>query len=51
MGGKTLKFPARQKYHAPKPEEVTIVKEAPKEEDVKSLMELWQNKKKEEKKA
>ncbi|MDO8555929.1 MAG: hypothetical protein Q7R96_02025 [Nanoarchaeota archaeon] len=46
MGGKTLKFPARQKYHAPKPEEITIIKETPKAEDVKSLLELWQNNKK-----
>ncbi|HLD12347.1 MAG TPA: hypothetical protein VJB87_02010 [Candidatus Nanoarchaeia archaeon] len=49
MGGKTLKFPARQKYHAPKPEEVKIEKELPKTEDVNALLDLW--KKNKEKKA
>ena len=51
MGGKTLKFPARQKYHAPKPEAIEIAKEPPKAEDVNALLNLWQqNKKKPEEK-
>jgi len=48
MGGKTLKFPKRAKYRQ-KTEEIEVKKEAPKEEDVKALLDLWQSKKEKKK--
>ncbi len=44
MGGKTLKFPKRQKYRAHSKKEAVEVKEKPKEEDVNELIRLFEKK-------
>ncbi|HLD15392.1 MAG TPA: hypothetical protein VJB94_02325 [Candidatus Nanoarchaeia archaeon] len=53
MGGGKRKYNQKirfRKFKKEEAQEVEVKKEAPKEDDVKALLDLWQSKKKDEKK-